>query len=160
MKRTIGLLMAAMMTISLFGCRNVEANRGRMTNYPYSVTRAARRGVADLERSVDRAVDRANRDTRANGFPGDIVAPNAPYTMNRSAMRNNVTPRTNGASPRLPATNSNAAYPNNYNMTAAVPYRANIPGAGTPFAVTPDSVGLPRAIPNVAPNGSALNVPN
>jgi|GEM_PF-3086864 len=178
MKKIIGLCMAALMTVSLFGCRVTETNRTRIASVPYSTTRAERRNNEVVDRSVTVETPRmrsaARRDTaiqqdtltEPNLRLGRTNTPNA--ARNTTPAPANPLPNTTvrNAAPRL---NAPANMPATQQMPAgtrnAYPYVAgpSVPdAAANPFgALAPHAnAALPYTGQGAIPYNPTLNVPN
>lgn len=173
--------MAALMTVSLFGCRVTETNRTRIANVPYSTTRSARRNNEVVDRSVTFETPRMRTAARRNPALQDTLtepnlrlgrgnapvaprntapAPSAANPLPNAATRNAPTPRDNATlntpagSQRMPAGTRNA-YP--YVAGPSVPNAAPNPfGAVAPHA----NATLPYAAPGALPYNPSINVAN
>ena len=173
MKKIIGLCMAALMTVSLFGCRVTETNRTRIASVPYSTTRAERRNNEAFDRSMTVETPRmrsaARRDTATQ--QDTLTEPNLRLgrTNTPNTTTRNTTPAPANPLPNTATRNAPANMPATQRMPAgtrnAYPYVAgpSVPGAAAnPFgALAPHAnATLPYSAPGAIPYNPTINVPN
>ncbi|MDR0838741.1 MAG: hypothetical protein LBN99_03765 [Oscillospiraceae bacterium] len=103
MKKVFGLLTAAVMALSLFGCRATDTTR--IANVPYGVTRGVRRATTlPAATPVPRAATRRSTTARTAPARTTPAYPYVPVWPYGNAITPTPTPAITGALPRTTGT--------------------------------------------------------
>ncbi|MDR3209276.1 MAG: hypothetical protein LBT36_01425 [Oscillospiraceae bacterium] len=155
MKKAVSLFIAAILTLSLFGCR-VGTTRSRVVNVPYSTTtRNARGATRNVTRNTRTRRARANTRTAAPNTTANIPNANVQRATPRNASRRSVTARnlpnastnnSSNASTNNSSNNSSNTSPDGTTTRRTAPARRD-PRNLIPNAPTIPNVGVPGGAP-------------